>query len=697
MTWRHVFASGLACVVLSQHAPGQTGQTRSRVDEVAGVLRASVANGTVGSAVGLVARGDQILLLAAAGQIEPGEEMPVNAIARLASIQKPITAAAVLMLYERGQLDLDDSVAKWFPDFGERVLTEDGDTLAAVRRPTVFELLTHQAGLVARGPELDALWDARTTGEFARRIGRIPLRFQPGTRYEYGCCGSAYEVLAAIVERVSGQSFKDFLQENILDPLGMKDTYFFVPEPKLHRLAAHYGRNRAGDLVVRVARGDEPAEKAFYSGGGGLRSTVRDYYRFQRMLLNSGELDGVRVLKPETVGRMTSNQVGSKYPVPGFGWGFGVRVQTDAAAGPAGKGAFGWNGGTGTRFVVDPSTGLIAIIFVPSWPGTAGVDELRAEFITKAVAVLADPEAVPRASAGQDGVTLVGEGVISTPFDDLNAAFTPGQDTVYFTRMLPDDRTGVILSSHRSGGTWSTPTLAPFSGSFSDVDPFITPDGSRLFFSSNRPLSDSEPATSYDIWMVERVAGGWSEPVNLGPPVNTGAQEYYPTLTAGGTLYFSSTRPGGGGSGDIFRARPEGDGYAEPENLGEAVNSDRFDGDPFIAPDESFLVFTSYGRPDDLGNRGGRPGDLYVSRNRNGVWSPARHLDPPINSEAWDYCPIVSPDGRRLYFSSYRGLGNVLPVRLRSYGDLQHAADQTLNGLGNVFWISVQGLGLDGQ
>jgi CubicO group peptidase (beta-lactamase class C family) len=387
MPWRHIFAAGLAGLVLLQNGHGQAAaRQQSTFEEAGAVLQNAVASGKVGSAVGLIARGDQILFLSAVGEIEPGEPMPLNAIARLASIQKPITAAAVLILHERGQLDLGESVDKWFPDFGARVLTADGDTVAAVRRPTVSDLLTHQAGLIPQGPELDELWEVATTQEFARRIGQIPLRFHPGSQFEYGCCGSAYEVLAAIVEQVSGQSFKDFLGANVLRPLGMTDTYFFVPEPKRPRLAAHYGRDRDGSLTVVRARGDEVPENAFYSGGGGLRSTVLDVYRFLLMVLNDGELDGVRLLKPETVRMMVTNQVGSSYPASGYGWGYGVRVQTDTTVSGAGRGAFGWNGGTGTQFEVDPESGVIAIIFVPSWPGTPGVSDVRTEFISKSIA-----------------------------------------------------------------------------------------------------------------------------------------------------------------------------------------------------------------------------------------------------------------------------------------------------------------------
>lgn len=386
--WRPVGAIAIAVLLLASDGRCQSaGPTPIALDEAARVVHDAVAQGLIGSGVVLIARGDEILLVEAAGNIGPGEPMPVNAIARLASIQKPITAAAVLMLHERGQLALTDPADKWFPGLGARMVTESGDTVASPRAPTVFELLTHQAGLIPAGPELDELWAASSTQEFARRIGAIPLRFPPGSRFEYGCCGSAYEVLAAIVEQVSGQSFKEFLHANILGPLGMTDTYFFVPERKQSRLAAHYGRDSAGTLFVRRARGHESPETAFYAGGGSLRSTVLDYYRFVLMLHNGGELDEHRILRPETVRTMMSNQVGTKYPVAGYGWGYGMRValalpSTDST----GPGRVGWNGGTGTQFEIDPASGTIAIIFLPSWPGTTGINDVRTEFISRALA-----------------------------------------------------------------------------------------------------------------------------------------------------------------------------------------------------------------------------------------------------------------------------------------------------------------------
>jgi Tol biopolymer transport system component len=276
---------------------------------------------------------------------------------------------------------------------------------------------------------------------------------------------------------------------------------------------------------------------------------------------------------------------------------------------------------------------------------------------------------------------MVGPGVLSTPDDELNSAITPDGRTVYFSKNL-GNRVGVILVSHWSGGKWGTPAVAPFSGRFSDYDPFVAPDGSRLYWISNRPVGGTAK-DDYDIWMVEKQGDGWGPPMHLPDPINTDAQEFYPTVSANGTLYFSSTRPGGKGrGGDIYRAKRDTTGFAAPENLGDSVNSAVHDADPYIAPDESFIIFSSYGRPDGSGD-----GDLYVSYNRGGKWGSARHLESGINSPAREYCPIVSPDGQWLYFTSFRGLLDTPPASPITYKELSSRLRTPLNGSGNVYRI----------
>jgi Tol biopolymer transport system component len=286
------------------------------------------------------------------------------------------------------------------------------------------------------------------------------------------------------------------------------------------------------------------------------------------------------------------------------------------------------------------------------------------------------------AQAPGSGPELFAPGVISTQDYELNAAFTPDGRTLYYTKSTPQfGGLLTIVVSHLRGGNWSTPEVAEFSGQWSDADPFVSPDGARLFFISTRPV-EGRAKKDNDIWVMDRTGSGWSAPRNLGAPVNSADRELYPTVTRDGTLYFVSSRPGGLGGSDIYRARPVNGKYAEPENLGEAVNSRYNEGDAWIAPDESCLVFASTGRPDDLGG-----GDLYISYRKNGVWTPARHLDGGVNSPAREFCPIGSPDGKYLYFTSERGFGDQPLERRLTYKELQENLRGVRNHLGNIWRV----------
>lgn len=249
-------------------------------------------------------------------------------------------------------------------------------------------------------------------------------------------------------------------------------------------------------------------------------------------------------------------------------------------------------------------------------------------------------------------------GPLSSAADELNASFTPDSSTLYFTRKVGDR--GVILVTHRTTLGWSEPDTAPFSGRYPDYDPFVTPDGTRLFWISKRPV-DGVPREDLEIWMVERTGAGWSGPMHLDAPVNSDKGEFYPTVARNGTLYFSSNRDGGTGRGDLYFSPLENGRYARVMPV-DGVNTEAFEGDPFIAADESYLVFTGWGRP------GGDPeGDLYLSMHTAGKWSMPIRLRDGINGHSQEYAPIVSPDGQWLYFASYRAgptNGNVYRVRL---------------------------------
>jgi Tol biopolymer transport system component len=281
--------------------------------------------------------------------------------------------------------------------------------------------------------------------------------------------------------------------------------------------------------------------------------------------------------------------------------------------------------------------------------------------------------------------TMFGPGIISTEDMELNAAFTPDGRTLYFTKRTPKAQLWTILVSTLKESRWSTPRVAEFSGQYSDFDPFISPDGSQLFFSSNRP-APGKVKKDFDIWMVKKTAAGWTTAASL-TDINTESQEFYSSVSNTGTLYFSSNREGGKGSGDIYRSRLVDGKYSKPENLGDAINSKYMDGDPYIAPDESFLIFVSYNRPEGLGD-----GDLYISLNQNGSWTAAKNLGEPVNSSVTDFCPNMSPDGKYFFFTSERGFADQQLTKPLTYEQFLKQIHSPGNGLGDIYKIDARAI-----
>ncbi|HKI01899.1 MAG TPA: hypothetical protein VKK31_07970 [Thermoanaerobaculia bacterium] len=258
----------------------------------------------------------------------------------------------------------------------------------------------------------------------------------------------------------------------------------------------------------------------------------------------------------------------------------------------------------------------------------------------------ADPPARGKASA-----SLFAPGEISTgAADELFATFAPDGKTIYLVRRIP----GGVFTLHASSlkdGRWLAPRKLEISGRYKDQGPFVSPDGSKLFFYSNRPLTGGEPKEDDDIWVAERRGEGWSEPRNVGPPVNTAGNDWHPSVDGEGTLYFAATRPEGRGATDLYRARWAGDGYLKPENLGPAINTPGFEANPTISANGRLLLFTADERPDGLGKA-----DLYVSFLEDGRWETPLNLGPPVNSSAFDFSPRLSPDAKSLLFSSNRSV-----------------------------------------
>ncbi len=280
---------------------------------------------------------------------------------------------------------------------------------------------------------------------------------------------------------------------------------------------------------------------------------------------------------------------------------------------------------------------------------------------------------------------LFAPGIVSTGLDELNSVFSPDGALFLFAVKLPRSSQHTLLYMAREHGRWSPPRTLPFSGVYNDADPALSADGQVLYYVSKRPL-DAAGTTEkdWDIWMVERVEDGWAEPRNPGAPVNSDQIEVYPSLTKNGTLYYSSGRPGGMGRNDLYRTKRINGQYSEPENLGEAVNSIHFEGDIYVAPDESYMIFTS-GRPGGFGSS-----DLYVSfREPDGSWTTAKNMGEAINSEYQEYCPVVSPDGEFLFFTSYKP-GDFSARKPLTYDAFQEIYQMPQNGLGDVYWLSAE-------
>jgi ankyrin repeat protein len=246
---------------------------------------------------------------------------------------------------------------------------------------------------------------------------------------------------------------------------------------------------------------------------------------------------------------------------------------------------------------------------------------------------------------------LFAPGIVSTEKRELNSVFTPDGKEFYFTV-----RTGPmkwkIMVMKQENNRWTTPRVASFSGLYSDVDLFISPDGKRLFYCSNRPLEGKgEPKKDFDIWVVERIKGGWSEPLNLGAPINSEEAEFYPSVTRDGTMYFQSMRSDSIGARDIYRSKPVNGVYEKVENVGDVINSELFEGDVLISPGEDYMIF-SVNRPDSFGQ-----GDLYISfRDKKNNWTTPKNMRNKINTEHNENCPILSPDGKFFFFTRHNDI-----------------------------------------
>jgi CubicO group peptidase (beta-lactamase class C family) len=360
-----------------------------RLGRLHDALGGFVADGRHAGAVSLVARNGKIVDWQAYGKrdLEAGLPMEKDTICRIYSMSKIVTSVAVLTLLEEARFRLDDPIGDYIPELARmRVLTggtAEKPLLADAKGPiTIRHLLTHTSGLTYDFGDgtIDKIFrqvkpfEASSMSEFVERVSRLPLAHEPGERFTYGV---STDVLGALVERLSGRSLAEFMDERVWRPLGMEDTAFGVPEAKRGRLARVYEKGPEGRLQpVKWLLDEEPVLlPKVLSGGGGLFSTTGDYARFMQMLLNGGRLDGSRVLSPKTVELMMANHL-VLTPAPtlgddrssGFGLGGAVRVDLAKGATPGSVGQFGWSGMATTYANLDPQEKTVALLFVQHLP-----------------------------------------------------------------------------------------------------------------------------------------------------------------------------------------------------------------------------------------------------------------------------------------------------------------------------------------
>ena len=304
--------------------------------------------------------------------IEEQRKLPEDAIFRIYSMSKPITAAALMMLYDEGMFQLDDPVARYIPEFAETPVWVDGQAVPQQEPFTIRHLLTHTAGfcygwdtsqvdsLYAQAAS-EGLWGSATLADMVKLLATIPLKNQPGTKYEYSV---SMDVAGYLVEVLSGLSFDVFLKTRMFDPLGMKDTGFEVPEADFDRLAMIYTRDEdSGRLTPVESMTNGVKQKVtLFSGGGGLVSTLDDYGRFGQMLINGGELEGARILQESTVRMIMTPQMPENVSYEeGFRYGLGGHVNLTT-------GEYGWSGAASTDFVADPGNDMVVLSFTQYTP-----------------------------------------------------------------------------------------------------------------------------------------------------------------------------------------------------------------------------------------------------------------------------------------------------------------------------------------
>jgi CubicO group peptidase (beta-lactamase class C family) len=402
---RRGYAWVLACAVLvfvswpvpaatPRAKPEDVGLSSERLHRIGESIQRQIQAGQIASAVTLVARRGRVAHLESFGQldIESNKATATDSLFRIASMSKPVTGVAILMLLEEGKVRLNDPVSRFLPEFtGLQVSADGAAPVPAKRDITVGDLLTHTSGLVSGAanaeiaktlPGMALLTDTTRPQEslerYLPRIASFPLSFHPGERYSYSPL-AAFDVLGRIVEVASGQAFDRFLKTRLFDPLGMTNTSFTSWRDQPQRLALIYRRTPGGP--ERFANQNQLISDVYFSGGAGLVSTAEDYFQFAQMLLDRGRANGRVLLSPTTVDLMVASHAPDTLPGSTRGGDFGLSVQVMrdplALGQRVSSGSFGWGGAYGTNFWIDPKEKLVGVLMIQMQGGSA---ETRRDF-----------------------------------------------------------------------------------------------------------------------------------------------------------------------------------------------------------------------------------------------------------------------------------------------------------------------------
>jgi CubicO group peptidase (beta-lactamase class C family) len=391
--------------------PEAAGFSSERLKRIDTMLQGYADREQVNGVVGMLVRDGKIAYYKAFGYDDVAAKTPMkrDAIFRIASQTKAITSTAVMILYEHGKFDLDDPLYYYIPEFRnmkviDKFNKEDTTwtTVPAKREITIRDLLTHTSGIAyaqigsaqanamyhKAGVFLEIGTGKVTIADQMKKLATLPLTHQPGEKFTYGL---NTDLLGYLVEVISGMSLDAFFRKSIFIPLGMKDTYFYLPKEKQKRLVTLYSEDLATRKVVKMEERTKIAADDFYrdypitgegtsySGGGGLSSTIYDYAVFLQMILNGGEYNGKRILSPASVRMMTMDQIGDRLPNNHFGLGFGIVTEKGSAQMPWNAGSFEWGGMFATTYWVDPKSKLVALIYRNVYPTSLGriVDQFR--------------------------------------------------------------------------------------------------------------------------------------------------------------------------------------------------------------------------------------------------------------------------------------------------------------------------------